>query len=140
MSKTRTAHPGLAHHWSQSFSRFDSITPGKSEYLKGRVYHPDHGRSYTICDYSNQTTQIEGCVFAFCQQEAWVHSPLHARGLPIDAISRSSAERATPALARGQAKQIGFFDALIHWASPIFLFPGLGKSLKLLRRSDTLGS
>ena len=28
------------------FSRFESITPGKSEYLKGRVYHPDHGRFY----------------------------------------------------------------------------------------------
>ena len=43
-------------------------------------------------------------------------------------------------LARGQAKQIRFFDALIHGASPIFLFPGLGKSLKVLRRSDALGS
>ena len=43
-------------------------------------------------------------------------------------------------LARGQAKQIGFFDALIHRAATIFLFPGLGKSLKVLRRSDALGS
>ncbi len=43
-------------------------------------------------------------------------------------------------LARGQTKQIGFFDALIHRATTIFLFPGLGKSLKVLRRSDALGS
>ena len=35
-------------------------------------------------------------------------------------------------LARGEAKQIRFFDALIHGASPIFLFPGLGESLKVL--------
>ena len=59
------------------FSRFDSITPGKSEYLKGRVYHPDHGRSYkaNLRLLDSGQLEIEGCVFAFCQQEAWVRLP-----------------------------------------------------------------
>lgn len=59
------------------FSRFDSITPGKSEYLKGRVYHPDHGRSYkaNLRLLESGQLEIEGCVFAFCQQEAWVRLP-----------------------------------------------------------------
>ena len=59
------------------FSRFDSITPGKSEYLKGRVYHPDHGRSYkaNLRLLESGKLEIEGCVFAFCQQEAWVRLP-----------------------------------------------------------------
>ena len=35
------------------FSRFDSIIPGKTEYLKGRVYHPDHGRSYNCLLYTS---------------------------------------------------------------------------------------
>ena len=110
------------------FSRFDSITPGKSEYLKGRVYHPDHGRFYK----ANLRLLESGGVGAA--------PSLHARGVPIDPISRSSPEKATPALARGQMKQVGFFDALIHGATTIFLFPGLGKSLKVLRSSDAFGS
>ncbi len=59
------------------FSRFDSITPGKTEYLKGRVYHPDHGRSYkaNLRLLESGQLEIEGCVFAFCQQEAWVRLP-----------------------------------------------------------------
>ena len=59
------------------FSRFDSITPGKSEYLKGRVYHPDHGRFYkaNLRLLESGQLEIEGCVFAFCQQEAWVRLP-----------------------------------------------------------------
>ena len=59
------------------FSRFDSITPGKAEYLKGRVYHPDHGRSYkaNLRLLESGQLEIEGCVFAFCQQEAWARLP-----------------------------------------------------------------
>ena len=59
------------------FSRFDSIIPGKTEYLKGRVYHPDHGRSYkaNLRLLESGQLEIEGCVFAFCQQEAWVRLP-----------------------------------------------------------------
>jgi uncharacterized protein (DUF2147 family) len=59
------------------FSRFDSITPGKTEYLKGRVYHPDHGRSYkaNLRLLESGQLEIEGCVFAFCQQEAWARLP-----------------------------------------------------------------
>ena len=59
------------------FSRFDSITSGKTEYLKGRVYHPDHGRSYkaNLRLLESGQLEIEGCVFAFCQQEAWARLP-----------------------------------------------------------------
>ena len=59
------------------FSRFDSITPGKAEYSKGRVYHPDHGRSYkaNLRLLESGQLEIEGCVFAFCQQEAWARLP-----------------------------------------------------------------
>ena len=59
------------------FSRFDSISPGKTEYLKGRVYHPDHGRFYkaNLRLLESGQLEIEGCVFAFCQQEAWVRLP-----------------------------------------------------------------
>ena len=78
------------------FSRFDSITPGKTEYLKGRVYHPDHGRSYkaNLRLTRIRTTRDRGLRLRVLPTRGLgAASSLHARGMPIDPISRSSPEK-----------------------------------------------